>query len=254
MHIQVKKSLAIISLFIVFCFSLESSRQKSDSWNHMRFHYQAKRMGMTVLEISFSVEKKEPFYLLTMTLHSTGYIRPFLQVDNLFRSYVLKDKFISLQYEKHIHQNSLFRKNRNYVDVIHFDQSASKVIVERLDTEEKREEPVPLGTLDPLALFSMYFLEYEGPLNEGIELTSYDGYHVRTLNLKSTYEDLETSLYGKIPTNCLQFQIAFTSMDEKQGDVKIWYSTDKKKYPVQISLNPPSMSEVLFNLVKVEVD
>ena len=254
MHIRVKKFLAVIFLFILFYFSLESSLQKSDSWNHMQFHYQAKRMGMSVLEISFSVEKKEPFYLITMTLCSTGYIRPFLQVDNLFRSYVLKDKFISLQYEKHIHQNSLFRKDRNYVDVIHFDQDESKVTVERLDAEEKREEHIPPGTLDPLALFSMYFLEHERPLGEGIELTSYDGYNVRTLNLNSTSEELETLLYGKISTNCLQFRIVFASTDEKEGDVKIWYSTDKKKYPVQISIEPPSMSKVLFELVKVEVD
>jgi len=254
MHKRVKKFVAIISLVIVFCFSLESSRQKSDSWNHLQFHYQAKNMGMTVLEISFSVEKKEPFFLLTMKFHSTGYIRPFLQVDNLFRSYVLKNGFISLQYEKHIHQNSLFRKDINYVDVIHFDQSAPKVMVERLNTEEKRDESVPPATLDPLALFSMYFLEHEGPFNEGIELTSYDGYQVRTLSLKSTHEELETSLYGKIPTNCLQFQIAFTSMDGELGDVKIWYSNDEKKYPIQISIDPPSMSEVLFKLVKVQVD
>jgi hypothetical protein len=211
-------------------------------------------MGMTVLEISFSVEKKEPFYLLTMKFQSTGYIRPFLQVDNLFRSYVLEDGFISLQYEKHIHQNSLFRKDLNYVDVIHFDQSESKVTVERLNTEEKRDEPVPPATLDPLALFSMYFLEYEGSLHEGVELNSYDGYHVRTLNLKSTHEELETSLYGKVSTNCLQFKIAFTSMEGEQGDVKIWYSDDEKKYPIQISIDPPSMKEVLFKLVKVEVD
>ena len=191
---------------------------------------------------------------MTMTVRSTGVVRPFLQVDNLYRSYVLKEGFISLQYEKHIHQNSLFRKNLNYVDVIRFDQHASKVTFERLDSEQKREESIPPDTLDPLALFSLYFLQHERPLNEGIEWTTYDGYIVRTLTVKSFYEELTTSLFGKIPTICLQFRIAFTSMKGKPGDLKIWYSTDEKRYPVQIAVDAPSVSEVFFKLVKVEVD
>jgi hypothetical protein len=187
-----------------------------------------------------------------MSFHSTGIIRPFLQVDNLFRSYVLEEGFVSLQYEKHIHQNSPFRKDINYVDVIRFDQSGSKVSIERLDPVHKREEAVPPATMDPLALFSLYFLEQKGRAAERVELTTYDGYHVRNLRVNSANQELDTKLYGKIQTKCMQFRVVFTSMEGKQGDMKVWYADDENKYPVQLAVDAPNMSEVFFKLVRVE--
>jgi len=212
------------------------------------FEFEARRMGFSVMVISLSVESTGPFHLLTVDFTSTGLIRPFFRVDNRFRSFVQKDGYTPKRYEKLIDQQGLFSKKLSYNDILTFDPETSTVRTERIETQAVKTESVPFGTFDPLSLLFKYMLDPGIILENMPGVHVYDGYHTRSLTPKVTEEKVQTLLWGKIDTVGFELSLLLTSLRNKEGKIKIWFTKDERRYPVRMWVTAPRIGEVFFEL------
>jgi hypothetical protein len=160
---------------------------------------------------------------------------------------------VPCRYIKEIDQWGIFSQKKRYTDIFTFDNHNSKVIVERLDPPEVREVTIPDRTYDPLSIFLKYVLEAEIAAGHTIAMRIYNGYEVMEITFRATSEEIQTSLYGEVKTICLVSEIPFIDFGDKKGALKIWYTDDEKRFPVNISLQFPTMEAVEFELERVEV-
>jgi hypothetical protein len=201
---------------------------------------------------SLSIEREGPLHLVKAAVDTTGMIRPFFRMHNRFCSYVKEDGLEPLQYMKEIDQRGIFSRNKRYTDILHFDPSSCTVIVEREDPPDTKEIAIPPHTYDPLSIFLKCFLESEVEDGQTIGMRIYDGIKLREVTFAATSGEISTPLYGEVKTICLESEVPFSSLGDKEGAIKIWYTDDERRFPVNITLELPSLGSVEFELERVE--
>ena len=154
---------------------------------------------------------------------------------------------------KEVDQRGIFSGKKRYTDILTFDPRGGKVMVERVDPPDVREISIPPQTYDPLAIFLKCFLEAEVEDGQTIEMRIYDGIKIREVTFSATSGVIPTLLYGEVKTICLESKVPFSSLGNKAGTIKIWYTHDERRFPVGMSLDLPSVGNVEFELVRVEV-
>lgn len=174
-------------------------------------------------------------------------------MHNRFRSYVKREGLKPSRYVKEVDQWGIFSRKKCYTDILTFDVKGSKVIVQRLDPPLVREVSVPPQTFDPLAIFLKYFLDEEVGDGNMIKMRIYDGIKLREVIFVAARRELSTPLYGDVKTVCLESKVPFSSLGDREGVIKIWYTDDERRFPVKISLQLPLVGNVEFQLDKVKV-
>jgi hypothetical protein len=220
--------------------------------NGISFHYRVRKLGNTIITASLSIEQDGPLHVVKATVDSTGMIRPFFRMHNRFCSYVKEDGLEPLQYVKEIDQRGVFARNKLYTDILTFDPATGTVTVEREDPPDAQEIAVPPQTYDPLSIFLKCFLESEVEDGQTIGMRIYDGIKLREVTFVATSGELPTPLYGEVKTICLESEVPFSSLGDKEGAIKIWYTDDERRFPVNITLELPSLGSVEFELERVE--
>ncbi len=248
-----KIRIAFIVLFVLFFVNLPHELGcASVAWNGVSFHYRFKKLGATILKASLSIERVEDLYMVKAAVDSTGVTFPFFRMHNRFRSYIKEEGLEPWLYVKEVNQWGVLSHKKCYIDVLTFDLDGSKVTVERLNPPQVREIPIPPQTYDPLAIFLKYFLEAEGRGGDKIEMRIYDGIQLREVTFIPTRGEISTPLYGEIKTTCLESKVPFSSLGDKEGVIRIWYTDDERRFPVDISLEIPIAGNVQFQLERVE--
>ena len=253
-----KRSLIIpIALLFLLCTPLPHGighpSLPGDVEKGISFHYRVKKLGTTIITASLSIERDDPFHLVKATVDTTGMIQPFFRMHNRFCSFVKQDGLEPLRYVKEIDQRGVFSRNKRYTDILTFDPIDSKVMVERKDPPDEKEIAVPPQTYDPLSIFLKCFLEAEVEDGNTIEMKIYDGIKLREVTFFATDGEIPTPLYGDVKAVCLESEVPFSSLGDKEGAIKIWYTNDAKRFPVNITLELPSLGSVKFELERVEV-
>jgi hypothetical protein len=173
-------------------------------------------------------------------------------MHNRFSSYVKEDGLEPLRYVKEIDQRGVFSRNKRYTDILTFDPANCTVVVEREDPPDAQEIAVPPHTYDPLSIFLKCFLETEVEDGNQITMRIYDGIKLREVTFAATSGEIPTPLYGEVKTICLESEVPFSSLGDKEGAIKIWYTDDERRFPVNITLELPSLGSVAFELERVE--
>jgi hypothetical protein len=220
--------------------------------NGISFHYRVHKLGTTIITASLSIERDGPLNVVKAAVDTTGMIRPFFRMHNRFCSYVTEDGLEPLRYVKEIDQRGIFSRNKRYTDILTFDPADCKVIVEREDPPDAQEIAVPPHTYDPLSIFLKCFLESEIEDGQTIGMRIYDGIKLREVTFNATSGELSTPLYGEVKAVCLESEVPFSSLGDKEGAIKIWYTDDERRFPVNITLELPSLGSVEFELERVE--
>lgn len=220
--------------------------------NGISFHYRVQKLGTTIITASLSIERDDPFQLVKAIVDTTGMIQPFFRMHNRFCSFVKQDGLEPLRYVKEIDQRGVFSRNKRYTDILTFDHIDSKVMVERKDPPDTKEIAVPPQTYDPLSIFLKCFLEAEVEDGNTIEMRIYDGIKLREVTFFATDGEISTPLYGDVKAVCLETEVPFSSLGDKEGAIKIWYTNDARRFPVNITLELPSLGSVDFELQRVE--
>ena len=220
--------------------------------NGISFYYRVQKLGTTIITASLSIERDGPLHLVKATVDTTGMIRPFFRMHNRFCSFVKEDGLEPLRYVKEIDQRGVFSRNKRYTDILTFDPVSGTVKVEREDPPDAKEIAVPPHTHDPLSIFLKSFLEAEVEDGSQIAIRIYDGIKLRDVTFAATSGELPTPLYGEVKTICLESEVPFSSLGDKEGTIKIWYTDDERRFPVNITLELPSWGSVQFELERVE--
>ena len=216
------------------------------------FHYRVHKLGTTIITATLSIERDGHLHLVKATVDTTGVIRPFFRMHNRFCSFVKEDGLEPLRYVKEINQRGVFSRNKHYTDILTFDPANGTVVVEREDPPDEKEISIPPQTYDPLSIFLKCLLEAEVEDGQTLGMRIYDGNKLREVTFAATSGELPTPLYGKVKTICLESEVPFSSLGDKEGAIKIWYTDDEKRFPVNITLELPSLGSVKFELEKVE--
>lgn len=220
--------------------------------NGISFHYRARKLGTTIITASLSIEREGPFHLVKAAVDTTGMIRPFFRMHNRFCSFVTEDGLEPLRYVKEIDQRGVFSRNKHYIDILTFDSTNGTVMVEREDPPGAQEIAIPPQTYDPLSIFLKCLVETEVQDGQTLGIRIYDGIKLREVTFSATSGELPTNLYGEVKTICLESEVPFSSLGDKEGTIKIWYTDDEKRFPVNITLELPSWGSVEFELERVE--
>lgn len=220
--------------------------------NGISFHYRVQKLGTTIIKASLSIESDGFLHLVKATVDTSGIIRPFFRMHNRFCSFVKEDGLEPLRYVKEIDQRGVFSRNKRYTDILTFNLTNGTVMVEREDPPDAKEIAIPPQTYDPLSIFLKCLLEAEVEDGQTIGIRIYDGIKLREVTFAATSGELPTPLYGEVKTICLESEVPFSSLGDKEGAIKIWYTDDERRFPVNITLELPSLGSVEFELERVE--
>ena len=220
--------------------------------NGISFHYRVQKLGTTIITASLSIERDGPLHVVKAAVDTTGMIRPFFRMHNRFFSFVKEDGLEPLRYVKEIDQRGIFSRSKRYTDILTFDPASGTVMVEREDPPDAKEISVPPHTYDPLSIFLKCLLESEVEDGQTIWMKIYDGIKLREVTFAATSGEIPTPLYGEVKTICLKSEVPFSSLGDKEGTIKIWYTDDERRFPVNITLELPSLGSVKFELERVE--
>jgi hypothetical protein len=221
-------------------------------WNGVRFHYLAHKLGATVVKASLSIERDGPFHVVKVTVDSVGVTRPVFRMHNRFTSYIKEAGLEPWRYIKEVDQKGIFSKKKRYTDILTFDPRNGKVIIERLDPPGVQEISVPPQTYDPLAIFLKFFLGAEVQDGHTIVMRIFDGIKLKEVTFCAGCGEITTSPYGLVKAISLESKVPFSSLGDREGAIKIWYTDDERRFPVAMSLKLPSVGKVEFELDRVE--
>lgn len=243
----------VLSSLLLFVNLSSAGAHPPPSWNGVRFHYQAHKLGTTIITASLSIERGNPHYVVKAAVDTTGLVRPFFRMHNRFSSFIKEDSLEPFRYVKEIDQKGIFSQKKLYTDTLIFDNDCDMVTIERANPPAIEEISVPPHTYDPLAIFLKCFLESKVQDGQTIAMRIYDGIKVREVTFTATCGEIPTLLYGAVEAVCLKSEVPFSSLGDKEGAIKIWYTADERRFPVNITLELPSVGDVEFELERVEV-
>lgn len=221
--------------------------------NGIRFHYQAHKLGTTVIKASLSIERDGAYHVIKATVDSVGVARPVFRMHNRFTSYIKETSLESWRYIKEVDQKGIFSKKKRYTDILTFDPGGGKVKIERVEPPSVQEISVPPHTYDPLAVFLKFFLGSERAQDgETITMRIYDGIKLKEVIFCLGCSEIATSRYGVVKALSLESKVPFSSLGGREGTIKIWYTDDERRFPVAMHLKLPAVGNVDFELEKVE--
>lgn len=247
------------------------------------FRYSAMSFGVPILKASIKIEngtseRGRPIYQIRASIYSLDYLKFLFRINNRFLSTVEAETLAPLQYVKEIHQEGLLTKKKNYVQTLTFDHSNKKLIVEnrkggerkeiplstdahdplsidhsdkKLIGEERKEIPLSADTHDPLSIFAKHYLKNELRAGQDIQMSIFDGMKLRRMVFVSRKEKVTSKIYGEVEAVCLESSTAFSSFDDKEGKIRIWYADRGEKIPILIELELP-VGNIKFELESVE--
>ncbi len=248
------------------------------------FHYSAMRFGIPILKASIKIENSSgeqgrPVYRIRASIESLDYLKLLFRINNRFLSTVEAETLAPLHYIKEIHQEGLLTKKKNYLQTLIFDHANKKLIVENRKGGEKIETPLsadahdPLSmdhsnnknrkeggrkevalspeTYDPLSIFAKYYLRNELHPGQDIQMSIFDGVKLRHMVFCSRKDRVKSKIYGEVDAVCLESSTSFSSFEDREGKIRIWYADRGDKIPILIELDLP-IGDIKFELESVE--
>jgi hypothetical protein len=220
------------------------------------FSYTAKRLGVPILKASIKIENGSSehgrlIYRIQASIDSLDYFKFLFRMNNRFLSTIEAETLSPLQYVKEINQEGLFTHKKKYLQTLTFDHSNKKMIVEKREEGERKEISLSGETYDPLSIFAKYYFKEEFHPGQDIQMSIFDGVKLRQMVFYSKKGKVKSKMCGDIEAICLESSTSFSSFEDKEGIIRIWYTTDGKKIPILIELDLP-IGDIKFELESIE--
>jgi hypothetical protein len=198
-----------------------------------------------------SSEQGKPLYQILANIESLDYLKFLFRMNNRFVSTVEAETCSPVRYVKEINQQGLLVERKNYLQTLTFDHPNKKVVSEKGDKRERLEFALSSETFDPLSLFAKYYLKEELHPGQNIPMSIFDGVKLRQMVFSSKKGKVKSKIYGEVEAVCLESSTSFSTFNDREGIIRIWYTTDGKKIPVLIELDLP-IGDVIFELESIE--
>ncbi len=220
------------------------------------FLYTAKKFGLPILKASIKIEngsseQGRPLYQIRASVDSLDYYGFLFRMNNRFLSTVEAETFSPVRYVKEIDQEGLLVQRKNYLQTLTFDFPNKKVIAEKTEKKERQEFPLSSETYDPLSMFAKCYLKEEIHPGQNIRMSIFDGIKVRQMVFYSRKGRVKSKMYGEVEAVCIESSTSFSSFEDKEGKIRIWYTADGEKTPILIELELP-IGHIHFELESME--
>ena len=220
------------------------------------FLYEAKKFGVPILKASIKIEngsseQGKPVYQVHASVDSLHYFGFLLQINNRFFSTMEAETCSPVRYVKEIDQKGLLVGRKNYLQTIMFDFPNKKVVAEKGEKKERQEFPLSSETYDPLSMFAKCYLKEEIHPGQDIRMSIFDGVKIRQMVFYSKKEKMKSKMYGEVEAVCLESSTSFTTFEDKEGKIRIWYTANGEKIPISIELDLP-IGNIVFELEDIK--
>jgi hypothetical protein len=219
------------------------------------FLYTAKKFGVPILKASIRIENGcseygKPLYQVHASVESLhlGFL---FRMNNRFLSTMHAETCSPVRYVKEIDQEGLLVKKKNYLQTLTFDFSNKKVVAEKTEEKERQEFPLSPDTHDPLSMFTRCYLKEDIRPDQNIRMSIFDGMRLRQMVFYSRRGKVKSKMYGEVDAVCLESNTSFSSFEDKEGIIRIWYTTHREKIPILIELELP-IGHIKFELESME--
>ena len=219
------------------------------------FFYTAKKLGIPILKASIKIEngssgEGKRLYQVHASVESLslGFL---FRMKNRFLSTMDAETCFPVQYVKEIDQEGFLIGRRNYLQTFRFDFPNKKVVAEKGEKMERQEFPLLYETYDPLSMFAKCYLKEEIRPGQDIPMSIFDGKKLRQMVFYSKKGKVKSKLYGEVEAVCLESSTSFSTFEDKEGKIRIWYTADGEKVPILIELELP-IGHIKFELESVE--
>ena len=219
------------------------------------FSYTARKLGVPILKASIKIEngaseEGKPLYRIHAAIRSLdlGFL---FRMNNKFLSIVQAETCSPVRYVKEIDQEGLLVQKKNYLQTFLFDLPNRKVVAEKGEKKERQEIPLPSEAYDPLSMFARWYLKEEIHPGQMIPMSIFDGVKLREMLFYSRKEKAKSKVYGEVEAICMESSTSFSSFEDREGKIRIWYKADSEKTPVLIELELP-VGNIRFELESIE--
>jgi hypothetical protein len=220
------------------------------------FLYTAKKFGVPFLKASIKIEngsseQGRPLYRVHASVDSLHYLGFLFRMNNRFLSTMEAETCSPVRYVKEIDQEGLLIEKKNYLQTFTFDFPNKKVVVEKGEKKERQEVPLLSETYDPLSMFVRCYLKEEIHPGQNIRMSIFDGVKLRQMIFYSKKGKVKSKMYGEVEAVCLESSTSFSTFEDKEGNIRIWYTTNGGKTPILIELELP-IGNIKFELESME--
>jgi hypothetical protein len=220
------------------------------------FLYTAKKFGVPILKASIKIEngsseQGKPLYRIHAHIESLDHLKFLFRMNNRFSSTVEAETCTPVRYVKEIDQQGLFTERKNYLQTLTFDFPNKKVVAEKGEKKEKQEFGLLSETFDPLSMFAKYYLKEELYPGQNIRTSIFDGIKMRQMVFYAKKGKVKSKIFGEVEAVYLESSTSFSTFDDREGVIRIWYTADGKKTPILIELDLP-IGNLKFELESVE--
>jgi hypothetical protein len=220
------------------------------------FLYIAKKFSIPILKASIKIgngssEQGKPLYQIHADIESLDYLRFLFRMNNRFFSTVEAETCSPVQYIKEINQQGLLVERKSYFQTLTFDHPNRKVVSEKGERKERQEFVLTSETFDPLSMFAKYYLKEELHPGQNIQTSIFDGVKMRQMVFYAKKGKIKSKMFGEVEAVCLESSTSFSTFNDREGIIRIWYTTDGKKIPVMIELDLP-IGDVIFELESIK--
>jgi len=219
------------------------------------FSYTARKLGVPILKASIKIEngaseEGRPLYRIHASISSLQFGFLF-RMNNQFLSTVRAETCAPVRYVKEIDQEGFLVQKKNYFQTFTFDFLNKKVVAERGEKKERQEIPLSSEAHDPLSMFAKCYLKEEIRPGQNIPMSIFDGVKLRQMVFYSKKERVKSKMFGEVEAVCLESSTSFSSFEDREGKIRIWYTADAEKVPVLIELELP-VGNIKFELESME--
>src|SRR4030042_396116 len=220
------------------------------------FLYTANNLAVLILKASIKTEngcseQGKSLYEVHASVDSLEYYGWLFRMNNRFVSTMEAETCSPIRYVKIIDQEGLFGEKKNYHQTLLFDYPNKRIVAEKAEKKERQEFPLLSETFDPLSMFAKYYLKEEIHPGQNIPMSIFDGVKLRQMVFYSKMGKVKSKMYGEVEAVCLESSTSFSTLEDREGKIRIWYIANGEKTPILIELELP-IGHIKFELESIE--
>ncbi|CDF81015.1 conserved hypothetical protein (DUF3108) [Formosa agariphila KMM 3901] len=231
------RNLLVFILFSVCMFYKGSAQNQSAFQNGEWFKFDMSysgflKAGEATLEVKDNEFKGKPVYHIVGKGWTTGAIKWFFKVEDLYESYIDKSTYVPYKFIRKIDEGGHTKDIE-----IEFNQSANKALVNNKKRATSKEFDIPKNVQDMVSTF--YFLRNEleiEKLKAGDEILVDMFFDEENYAFKLRYlgtETIETE-FGKIASLKFRPYVMAGRVFKEEESLTLWVSNDRNKIPLRI--------------------
>lgn len=231
-HEPMKHIVFIVALLFGFTATAQNKSFEDGEWFKFRVYYGFLNAGYATLKVEDAVLNGKEVYHIRGYGHNTGLSRIFFKVEDIYETYIDKEKDIPYRFIRDIYEGGYVRDVQ-----VDFDHETNQALVHDKKKDTKKTHSLPDNVQDMLSTF--YYLRNQinrETIQEG-DVTDVDmfyGDEILKFRLKFLRREVLKTKFGKVPTLVFRPYVESGRVFKEQESLTVWISDDDNKIPLKI--------------------